>query len=476
MQEKEISIDWSLVLVLVRSRRKQLATAGAAIWAGILIACLFLMPRTYTATASIALQQTASAEGALASLAALGGGESKNYQGVIYSRAFATYAARKENIQTIYGLQKEKDAIDLVQRSIKLEDKMDGLLYVNINLPAPPRLAFWRSRQSELIRRASAWVAYDYVRSLKGYLASSNSNRDAALVREAQKQLVTARRNYDSSVGKLGAMLQAAPVTSLAAAAGPPEGADTSSVVASKPDAVSAQLQALFIDQSQLDSEIQAMRAAQSATVKIVDSPAQAVASLPGEDPLLMQARAEVRADQTNLQNLRVTLSDDNPDVVAAKERLQIAQDKLAAQGRSIAQGKTTQSIQLDALQAKYADVQNQITALESQIKTHSAGEIALANQRNEVLLSLEVLKATATEYATLSVTKMAGNNLMDVVDAPQAPDFAQPGIALFAAMSFFLTLFALQAWIAFEYVSNVLRQRSEAEPVKISKKERKAA
>lgn len=460
LREEETGIDWVLVLGLLRRRRKTLAIAGAAIWIGSLLICLFFVPRTYTATASVAMQQSGSPVNPLALLSGINDG-TKNYQGVLYSHTFAAYAAQEADIKAIYGLPKESRAIELVQHAVKVEDRQDGLLYININLPAPPRFAFWQRRRAELIQRASARIAGDYVVSLQRYLASSNTDRDADLVREARKQLVVARKNYNNAVGKLAAMLMKAPATTLASAAGGAQEEDaTTGSMAGKSDAVAAQLQALYVDKSQIDTEIQAMRAAQQATVGIVASSPESVASLPGEDPLLQQARAQVRMDQTELDNLEVTLSDDNPDVVAARQRLAIAQNMLASQSRAIAQGKTTEGIDLDSLKARYAAVQQQIAHIERSIKGHSASTIALEYQRNEVMLSLEVLKATATQYATLSVTKVAGNNLMDVVDTPLVPEYAQPGLALFLAVTLFFTLLVLQGWIAIEYALSQLRHR----------------
>ena len=439
--EPASALDWGLLRDILRHRARLGVALGLLLWGAATLLCLRLAPRSYTATASVALQQSPGAGGALAALSGLSGVGSKTYQGVIRSRRFAEAAAAEAHIQAVYGLPSEETAVVLTQKAVLLDDRMDGLLYISVSLPAPPALA--GGSRATAIRQAAAAAASSYVRLLSNYLATSNTDRDASLIREAAKQLGSARAAYNESVRDLGDAVRAShtPIGSMG-------GGDGASAVAA-----SSQLPILLTAKAQLEGEIASGAAEEHGAAALASGTAASLSALPGEDPLLQDARKQVALDQTEWQNLRIGLSDDNPDVVVAHQKLQIAQARLAAQVAALRQGHTSDAVRQQALQAKYATVLGQIAVARREDAVGRTEAVSLDTRRSEVALRLEVLKTTATQYAALSLQKVAGNNLMDVVDTPLVPVAPRPGLGVLCALSFFLALLALQLGLAGEYV-----------------------
>lgn len=464
---QEAALDWGLLGDILRQRARLLTIIALALWVGLTLLCLLFVPRSFSATASVALQQSPSPGGALGALAGLNGSSTKTYAGVIRSRRFALAAARATHIQALYNLPKEDDAVTLVQNGVTMEDKQDGLIYLTVNLPAPPKLAPGRSAHVEQIRETVPAVVIVYVKLLAHYLDTSNTNRDAALIREAQKQVARARANYDRSVQDLDRAVQGAP--SSAALSAP----SMSSSQASSPTQASlhpgtggaaeamSQLSALYAAKSRLETEIAAGNALRQGTAALASGSTQSLTALPGEDPLLQDARRQVTQATTQLQTLRIALSDDNPDVVASRRRLQIAQARLRSESKALEQGRTSDSVRQQSLEAQYLTVLRQIATAERNNVIGRATTLEIEKQSNEMMLRLEVLKAAATQSASLSIQRGAGNNLMDIVDVPQFPKSGKPGVLVLIVICFFVALFLVQAALVLEYALQLYRRRT---------------
>ena len=182
------------------------------------------------------------------------------------------------------------------------------------------------------------------------------------------------------------------------------------------------------------------------------------LSALPAEDPLLAEARAQVRRADAELQTLRIDLADDNPDVVAARHRLDEAGARLLLQSRAVQHGQTSESVQIEALRAKLAAVSRQIGAAEREFNAGRRFGAEAEQRRNDVLLHLEVYKTAATQYAILSMQTVAGGSLMDVVDEGRVPAVGKPGVGLLAGISAGAALFALNLWLCLEYLVRVRR------------------
>jgi uncharacterized protein involved in exopolysaccharide biosynthesis len=452
MNNQELTFDWKLLGEILRQRAQIWMGAALLVWVGLICLCLLLVPRTFTATASIALQQTPVPGGALVVLSGLGGSATKTYSGIIHSRQFALVAARKTQIQTLYHLPTEDAAAEFLQKGVTLDDKQDGLIYLTISLPAPPKLAWGQSRQVQKIRETAPLVAAAYIGLLSNYLATTNTNRDAALLREAQVQLAHARANYNRSVEQLGQVMRASPSSIF-----PPSAQTLPGVTIRSGDSGNAvdamsQLSSLFAAKSRLEAEIAAGNALGQGTAALASGSTQLLSTLPGEDPLLQEARRQVTEANTQLKNLRIDLSDTNPEVISARERLQIAQARLSSESKSLREGHTTDAVRQKALQAQYVTILRQIEAAKKSNVIGRATLTEIEKRRNEMLLRLEVLKTTATQSAVLSLQREAGHNMMDIVDTPQVPKSSQPGLVLLSILCFFTALFLLQIALAIEY------------------------
>lgn len=469
----EPSLEWALLGDILRRRARLWAVLGPVLAAGLLLALLRWVPPAFTSTASLSMQQESggAVSGALSALSGLGGGGTKSYLGVIRSRRFAAAAARQAGIQQLYDLPTADDATDLVQKSVTLEDRSDGLLYLGVTLPGPPRLSPHSRTREVQVRAAAKQVTDAYIQSLGGYLETSNSNRGASLLRQAGKELDGARAAYNDSVRRLtdlaSADISPGAAASAAEAAPAATGAGISgNAASSKPmggaDAAGrgGSLQQLYLSRGQLAAEIQAAKAERSGTSRLAAGPVSDLTALPAEDPLLAEARAQARRAAAELETLRIDLADDNPDVVAARKRLEEAQARLRLQSRAVQRGQTSATVQLDALEAKYAAVTQQIGAAERDFKTGRRFGAALEQRRNDVLLHLEVYKTAATQYAILSMQTVAGGSLMDVVDAGRAPTAGKPGAGLLAGISVGAVFFALNLWLFLEYL---VRARQKA-------------
>ena len=469
----EAALDWGLLGEILRRRARPGAVLGPLLAAALLLALLRLVPPAFTSTASLSMQQeSGGAGGALSALSGLAGGGTKSYLGVIRSRKFAAAAARQAGIRQLYGLPTADDATDLIQKSVTLEDRSDGLLYLGVTLPGPPRLAPDSKAQEARVRTATKQATDAYVHSLGRYLETSNSDRGAALLRQAGRQLSQARTAYNDSVGRL---------TDLAASDAAGAGADSSAAPAPVGDAGDGtplkaaggadaagrggSLQQLYISRGQLAAEIQAAQAERSGASRLAAGPVSDLSALPAEDPLLAEARAQVRRASADLETLRIDLADDNPDVVAARRRLGEAQARLLLQSRAVQSGRTSASVQLGALQAKYAAVTQQIGAAEHDFKAGRRFGAEVERQRNDVLLHLEVYKTAATQYAILSMQTVAGGSLMDVVDEGRVPVAGKPGVGVLAGVSVGAVLFLLNLWLCFEYLVCARRQPPRRAP-----------
>lgn len=453
--EQFITLDRALLHAILRRRARAAAIVGAAGWVLLLVLCLLLVPRSYRASASLALQQNSGAGGALAGLSVLagGGGTAKNYSGVTGSRRFAAEAARAASIRSLYDLPSEEAAISLVRKGVSLDDRKDGLVYLNVRLPGPPRLASGAAREQERVKQAAVRVTETYVLSLQRYLATTNTNRDAALIREARNQLQAARSEYDRSVRQLSAFARgstALVAATPALAAAPGEAPGTSKAAGRS----GRELEELYLRRGELLAEIRGAEAARAATVGLLSRSASSLAALPDEDPLLAESRRQVRLAQEKVNTLRIDLADENPEVVAAREQLRVAQNRLENERRTaLRQGNSSGRTALDVLKAKLDTTTRQIAAAERGFHAGRQAATTWEQLQGEVALRLEVLKATASQYAALSVQTVAGDGLMEVIDAPQAARRGTPGLMVLGAASLFGVLLLLGVWIGAEYL-----------------------
>ena len=468
-EAESVTPDWALLGSILRRRALLWIFLGPLLAAALLLLLLWRVPPMFSSTASLSMQQESggAVSGALSALSGLSSSGSKSYLGVIRSHRFAASAAKQADIQHLYDLKTPEEATELIQKSVALDDRSDGLLYLTVTLPGPSPLISGAAARTKQVQVAAKQVNDAYLQSLNHYLQTSNSNRGSALLHQARGQLNGARIAYNISVRRLTDLAggNVAPsisssVSSAMASAVINSDSSGDSIkpksVGGPPDTLGGGLQQLYLSRGQLAAEIQEGQAAQNGTSHLAASHLSELTALPAEDPLLAEARSQVRRASTSLQDLRIDLADDNPEVVAARRRLAEAQIRLRLQSATLQRGQTSETVQLDALRSKYKAVIQQIAVAERNFKTGRRFGAEIEERRNDVLLHLEVYKTAATQFAILSMQTVAGGNLMDVIDEGRIPASGKPGSMILAIISFCAVLFLLNLWLAVEYLVQV--------------------
>ena len=102
VQQDDIIIDGSLLMRVFRQQIRSWLWKGLLLFTLLLLLALLLVPRTYTSTVSLAIQQPSGSGGALAALTG-GGGTTKRYLGILKSRKAAEQVERHVHLQQLYG-------------------------------------------------------------------------------------------------------------------------------------------------------------------------------------------------------------------------------------------------------------------------------------------------------------------------------------------------------------------------------------
>jgi uncharacterized protein involved in exopolysaccharide biosynthesis len=461
-------LDMGTLRAVLQRRARQLVAGGLILTLTLMMLFLFLFPRKFEATVSLALQggMLAPGGGGSGGLSALLGGTSKEYRGVILSRRFAAQAARAVNIQKTYGQTSFEDAVLLVEQSISVEDQRDGLLYIRASLPGPPRLG--SGERERVVKETVRNLANAYLKIFERYLEGSNTDRDAALIRQAQTQLDGARQEYERSVRRLVSAVGSAArgkdtvVDALAVGGGTAStagaGGGSGDNGGSASSVAAGELQTLYLARGQVEQKLRASEAAQTATEQLIDG--GVADTLPGEDPLLAEARQRLSDARVQWENLRITLADTHPDVVAAKKRMDLAADRLRRQSEAVRTGRTSRAAEMAGMRTEYETLNRQIADAERRLKIGLNASTSMGLLRNEVMLRLEVLKQAATAFAQLQVQAVAGDNLMDVIDEAELPRYGSPGFLMIGAMSVVGAITLLSLLVLAETALLMLRQR----------------
>ena len=421
-------MDWGLLWSLLFRRLRFYVPLWLILFSTLLTALLFLFPRRYSTVSSIALQQNNGTMlgSSLASLANLSLGSGKVYDGVLHSRKFALEAVKAAKIRELYHLAQDDDAISIVQDSLMTEDPKNGLTYLHITLPGPPLLSPNSKEQEAKVLDAAKAVNDSLIASLQKYLVTSNADHDNVLLHQGKAQLDVARSQYDGAVQSLTRFIRtastreaslvstpAAPQRDAANVAGAGAAMKASS---STTDLAVAALTDLYQARGQLEINIRAAEETMRGQIRLAEESTNANRPLPAEDPLLSDSRTQLRQAQRALDELRITLSDTNPQVVTARANVAAARQRLFQEQGAISSNQTSAAVELSALRTRYTAVNRQIREAEQNFRQSRDYSTELLRLKNEVDLRLEVLKTAASQYAVLNVTSVAGDSLMDVV------------------------------------------------------------
>ncbi|HLV79495.1 MAG TPA: hypothetical protein VKT32_04410 [Chthonomonadaceae bacterium] len=443
---------------LLRKRLRQWLVLGGALFCVFVLCGLFLIPQSYTATVSISMEQP-SPGGAGASLAALAGlstgGGSKKYTGVLRSRRFATEVEQMADLSAVYGVSGNA-AIERLLKGIKVDDNAsDGLMYISMTLPAPPRLIPAAPERRARIQQASAQVANDYVAALRDYLKNSDTDRDLAMLREADTQVASVQRAYRDAVQRREDFLR-----SLGGTAAAPDGVKAGPET---PVAVAA-LQDLYNTRSNLMQQVKRDNVSRAGTERMVSGSLNELRSIPEEDDVLLNARTRYNNAVYYWEGAKVRYGDAHPLVVDAYRRMKLAEKYLHEQAENIIKGQTSEDVRHTARLAELDLVNRQIQQVQEnlQLSRELAGQLKQYEAEEES--AGKVLEEAETRYAQLKLQTVSAQNRMTLIDSALPPERSTPGLTTIFVASLAGALAVVLAWLALEYMIHSQRSLRLAE------------
>ncbi len=458
VHESDITIDGSLLLSIARRR--------AAVWIGlslllfvvVLAYQLYVVPQTYTATVSITVQQPPSGSaGALALLAGQAG--NSKYIGILKSRRMAEEVEQKVHLAQLYHIPFEA-AVGRLLGSLRIkDDPVDGLVYVDVTLPGPPRRAQDAVRMRPLIASAVAQVGNAYVAALRRYYVTTDNERDSVLLRGADDQLRLAQAKFKQSTEALRLFARSLRssdprVLPTADKGGAGGGGGSSASLGALPD--------LYNALAETEIEIRVRQAANDAQSRLIQGQLQNLRSLPTEDPLLRQRRADVNDAAIRLRMLEVNLGKDNPNVVLQRKRLEILQQALRQEQAGIISRHTTDTVRsqtaLEGLRVRRASLERQIQEAKGLLRERTELSADYNDLQFNVDLSFGALKTAVEEAAKLRMGTVSAQSRIAVVDDARPPTSSQPGLFRMALTCVAVVLAVLLAWLGIEYVARSRR------------------
>src|ERR1700727_2898055 len=139
----------------MKRRQRTWLVGGGLVFVVSFLYGLLICPQYFTSSVSISMQQPMTSS-VLGALGALGSTGTKKYVGVLKSRSFAEEVEQKAHLQQLYGIRRKSEAIDKVMHCAKFDDNaLDGLIYIDVTLDAPPKLLPTSSAQREKVRAAA---------------------------------------------------------------------------------------------------------------------------------------------------------------------------------------------------------------------------------------------------------------------------------------------------------------------------------
>lgn len=441
---------------LVSRRKRQWTQSFLLILVVALAIAFFVFPQSYNSTVSIAMQQPSTATGSLTSLLSMGS-VNRKYLGVLKSRSFVDMVEKVAGLKQLYELKRKSDVYEKYSRSVKFDDNVnDGLIYISITLDAPPLLMWGQDARRRKVRDTAAVIGNEYHKALLYYLINVDSDKELVLLRSADSEVLQSRLNYDVAVNRLSRFVRSQPMKPTAL---PDLSAATSMLPGSSggaggQDATSAATQflALFTRKAQLEAQVVAADTLHERLTALLHAPLAEIAAIPGEDPLLFEARKTYNDSVRTYENLKAQLGPENPRLVSAKSNAQIAEQRLRNQIKSVLDGNTTEHLNLASLKSTYNTVSRQVGDAEKNFQTSRELTTTLGRLTSEVALNLKVLETAKTAAESLKMSTVAARNRMNVVDEASPEDRSHPGKGMMIVVSLLIAGFVVGLWAAVEY------------------------
>ena len=456
MQQDDIILDGPQLTRAFRRQFRLWIWLGPVVFGGLLLAALCLVPRSYTALISVALQQPSSSGSALAALAGVGGeGASKRYIGLLKSRELAQSVERHVQLFSLYGgptgrFHTEEDAVEYLTKSVKPDDNAaDGLLYVGVTLPGNPKLSLSHNPSDTQVKGAAAQAANAYALALKEYYLTSDTDQGAALLRGADTQVHQARADYDQALNDVLHFSRGLNRVD-------PRSAPTSPSDTGGGSAVSG-LGSLYSALAQVQADLRGAQASRQTRDTLTAQQVRDLANIPTDDPLLSEARGRVTQDQAAYTAATRLYGPENPLVIRAQTNLEVDQAALNRQIQGVQSRLTTPNIrsdeQIQGLYARQNVLTGQIASAERRLGIHRELSGQFGRLQQEVVFQSEVLKETLTEAAKIRLENVSAKNRMVIVDPALPPKSGEPGVLKLALGCLALVLLAFGAAVARDYL-----------------------
>ncbi len=440
---------------LVKRRKRSWIRLFIALLVISLIVAFFGFPQYYASTVSLAMQQSSPANSSLAGLLSMGS-LNKKYVGVLKSRNFVDIVEEQAHVRELYEIKRNADLYEKYTRCVKFDDNAnDGLIYIVVSLDGPPLWLPGQQERREKVRQTTAVIGNAYHKALLNYLVNVDTDKELVLLRMADAEVKQARLDYDISMNRLARFVRSRKIKPNALPTMPSTAEMATGMNSTGgQDATSSasQFLGLFAKKAQLEAQLAAANAMHSRLQTLLNYPLEEVASIPGEDPLLFDARRNYNEAIRAYDTLKSQLGPDNPRLISARTNARLAEGKLRAQISAVLNGNTTEQLNLASLKTTYVTVARQVEDAEKNFQLSRELTTDLGRLTSEVALSLKVLETAKTASETLKMSTVAARNRMNVVDEARPEDKSHPGKGILISISFLLALAVVGIWMAAEY------------------------
>lgn len=472
MEQDEIIIDGSLLARAFRRQIRGWLWKGPLVFLALLLLALALVPRSYTASVSVAMQQSTPPVGLAGLLGGAGGSGNKHYIGVLKSRWIALQVERSVHLQQIYGakmLPTETAAAALLAKGVKPGDDPDGLLYIGVTLPGSPRLDLTHGPRTERVEDAAAQAANAYAVALKNYFVTSDNDQGTVLLRGAEAQVRQARADYDRAQNQLRdfgrAVARANPRSEGAGArvrVGP--GGDAAPSAGSDAAAASSGLGALYAESDRVQADLRAAQAARLTRESRIAKQLNNLSRLPTDDPQLSDIRTRVASDEIAFNTASRLYGPENTAVIQAQTRLQSDQEQLDLQAQGVRERLTTPDIasdqQIKALYARQATLLSQIGRAERRLGVSRNLSFELGRLQAELGFQAEILRTTYAQAKSIQMNNASAQSRMTIIDSALPPAAGEPGTTRLALLCLLPVLLAFLVSVVLDYLAGARAAR----------------
>ena len=467
VEQDDIIIDG---LLLTRVFRRQLRTwlwLGPLVTGFLLLIALCLVPGSYTADVSVAIQQPTMPGGGLAAALTGVSSQGKVYLGFLKSRQAAQFVEDRVHLQQLYHLPSERKTLELLMKSVKVEDSAtDGLVYIHLTLPAPPRFSFPSSLfvrnapSSQEVKTTVAQAANTYAVALKKYYITSDTDQGSVLLRSAASEERRKRADYEAALERVLTFNREMRRVD-------PRSQPTS---ASETNETASGMGAMYTALAQVQADLEAAQAVRATRGDLTNKQLSDLPSIPVDDQLLADARTRVSRDQADYEETSRLFGPENPGVIRARTQLDVDQAALNRQISGVRARLTTPDIrtdeQIQGLFKRQALLEKEIADARQRLGLHRTLSGEFGRLQTEVAIRLEVLKATLAEGEKIRLDNAYAQNRMTIIDEAIPPINGDLGIAKMALLCFAPVFLLFLAAIARQYMHEAQASPRKAMPM----------